>query len=71
MTDDDGSANTLSYRTPLQNFRLELPVMYNRNSFNEGYYIAPYGELGLNSDFKSGGTSTERYRFGVKLGVFF
>lgn len=68
---EDGASQTLTYRFPLQNFRLELPLMYKGNSLSEGYFLAPFGELGLNSDFTSTDHSSSRYRFGLKVGVFF
>ena len=70
-TENDQSVNTPSYRFPLQNFRLELPVMYRSNLLREGYYLTPYGEWGLNSDFENKSILSGRYRFGIKLGIFF
>ncbi|MEM9855864.1 MAG: STN domain-containing protein [Bacteroidota bacterium] len=60
-----------NYRFPLQNIRIELPFLYKGNSLSEGYFLSPFGEVGLNSDFQANGSSANRYRFGIKIGVFF
>ncbi|WP_109830092.1 STN domain-containing protein [Reichenbachiella versicolor] len=54
---------------PWQNILIELPVRFQKKNAYEGYYIAPSGEVMIRNE--SIDSWFDRYRLGLKLGIFF
>lgn len=59
------------YRLPLVNLQVELPMSYSLPGLEQGYFLSPFAEWGVNSDHPISGANTLRLVAGIKLGLVF
>lgn len=59
------------YRLPLQNIQVEIPFTYSLPGISNGYYLAPFGQVGLNPDYQDTELYSKRFIAGLKFGLIF
>lgn len=67
---DQNVITLADYNRPQVNVFLSIPVTINNNG-NEGVFLAPYVNYGLNSDFKNLMSGGDRYLYGIRVGIVF